>query len=611
MNGIEKTNSLAIFDYLAGIGVTKVFLVPGGGNMFLVDAVGLQASIEFVPTHHEQAAVIAAEYYGRETGNLGVALVTTGPGSSNAVTGVAGAWFDSIPLLVIAGQVKRDDYNYNGALRQKGPQEISMVSMVGSITKFCKTCLDPEQVLADVDTAVIAATTGRPGPVVLEIPLDVQSLQTNDVVWPIDRGLSSTKTLELSAVKGYAKSVANKLVAANRPLILLGHGIKCSHQENTTMKLIEENLFPVSLTWPMTDFLPYDNPLNAGRVGVVAKRYANFLLQRADLILILGSRLDNILTAYNPENFGRNAEIYVVDVDKTELQKLPSKYNGIHTDLADFLPILIQALSNQKGEPRYKLWMEEISELRDQYGKEELELIARDDKSISIYEVVDCLSDSFKGGETIVTGSSGLAIEVFHTHFRNKLGQKLALTTGLGAMGYGIPALLGVLAAKGTKAYLFESDGSMMMNLQELQSIKTLGVNNTIFIMNNNGYASIRATQNNYFDGRFVGTGPTSGLEIPDIKKVADCFGFQYLCASKKCQLNAVIDKAIEADNPTICEIILREDEILLPKCSVVRTRDNKFLSAPLEDMSPLLPLETVRVSMGGQIDPISLKLRE
>ena len=610
MNDIERTNSQAIFEYLADIGVARVFLVPGGGNMFLVDAVGRQDKIEVVATHHEQAAVIAAEYYSRETGHIGVALVTTGPGSSNAITGVAGAWFDSIPLLIVAGQVKRDDYNHNASLRQKGPQEISMVSMSGSITKFSKTCLDPENVLEDFSEAVQAATSGRPGPVVLEIPLDVQSMPTSNVV-PLKERSGHTDITKVSKIEPDVDLVASKLSSATRPVILLGHGVKCSRQESVVRRLIEDYSFPASLTWPMADFLPYDHPLNAGRIGVVAKRYSNLIIQKADVILVLGSRLDNIVTAYNSEKFGRNAEIFAVDVDQSELQKLPSKYHCINSDLADFIPILNNRLSAQTSKRTFTDWLTHISQLRAEYGREELNLIAQDATAISVYEVVDSLSEIFEGGETIVTGSSGLAVEVFHTHFRNKKDQKLSLTTGLGAMGYGLPALLGVLAAGAKKAYLFESDGSMMMNIQELQSIKTLGVNATIFIMNNNGYASIRSTQTNYFQGRYVGTGPASGLEIPDIRKVADCFGFNYLCATSKGDLNDVLTRAVKAEEPTICEVVLREDEVLFPKCSVVRTNDNKFLSAPLEDMSPLLPIETLQDTMGEQIDPVSLELRK
>jgi len=610
MSDIVRTNSLAIFEYLADIGVTKVFLVPGGGNMFLVDAVGRMKSIQFVVTHHEQAAVIAAEYYSRHTGNLGVALVTTGPGSSNAVTGVAGAWFDSIPVLVIAGQVKRDDYNHGGRLRQKGPQEINMVSMVRSITKFRKTCLDPRTVLEDLHEAVCMAKSGRPGPAVLEIPLDVQSFEV-DIAAIIPEPKFSKTLPDLSLVKEWARHIADKLLLSQKPLFLLGHGIKCSGQQNSARQLVEKYLFPASLTWPMTDFLPYDDHLNAGRIGVVAKRYANLIVQRADFILVLGSRLDNIVTAYNSLNFGRNAEIFIVDVDKSELDKMPPKYHGVHTDLADFLPLLRDELSKHNALPRCDDWRNEIGKLKALYGEEELELVEKNTNKISIYELVDSLSEVFKGGETIVTGSSGLAIEVFHTHFRNKKGQKLALTTGLGAMGYGIPALLGTLAASGEKVYLFESDGSMMMNLQELQSIKTLGLNTTIFILNNNGYASIRATQNNYFDGRFVGTGPSSGLEIPSIQKIAECFNFEYVCVSEKFEVNKVLKRAICADRPTICEIILRADEVLFPKCSVIRTSDNKFLSAPLEDMSPLLSRESLEETMGDQMDPISIQLRE
>jgi len=248
--------------------------------------------------------------------------------------------------------------------------------------------------------------------------------------------------------------------------------------------------------------------------------------------------------------------------------------------------------------------------LRVKFENEVFKPVASDTGRISIYDFVNILSEGFSGNEIIVTGSSGLAIEVFYTHFRNRDGQWIGLTTGLGAMGYGLPALLGVAAAAKDKVYLFESDGSLMMNLQELQSLKTLDHPVTIFVQNNDGYASIRATQENYFAGRFVGTGPSSQLEIPSFEKIADSFGFEYMSISSLKNIDENLKKAIKHDGMLICEVFLNRDEKLMPKCSVIRTKDNKLLSAPLEDMSPLLELDDIKAIMGGQIDPMSIRIR-
>tara|TARA_A100001037_G_scaffold291178_1_gene304905 strand:- start:9062 stop:10906 length:1845 start_codon:yes stop_codon:yes gene_type:complete len=609
------TVSSNIFSYLADKGVDRVFLVPGGGNMFLIDAVGTEPRIEFIPTHHEQAAVIAAEYYSRKTGKLGVALVTTGPGSTNAVTGIAGAWFDSVPLLVLAGQVKVADYNVDGKLRQRGPQEIDLVTIVKKITKMAKTCFSANDVPRDLKTAVDLAQSARSGPVVLEIPLDVQSTVMD---WQEPQVAQKEKVSsivnETSSKKNLVNScdlVAKMLSGAERPLIVVGYGVKSSQRTEELKEFITFNEIPVSLTWTTADFLSFDHSLNAGRFGVVAKRHANFILQKSDLILVLGSRLDNIQTAFNIDRFGKNADVLVVDIDPAELEKMPDRFEKYQFDLSDFIPALTSSMHKMGQVTKRRNWLNEISYLRVKFENEVFKPVAGDTGRISIYDFVNILSEGFSGNEIIVTGSSGLAVEVFYTHFKNRDGQWIGLTTGLGAMGYGLPALLGVAAAAKEKVYLYESDGSLMMNLQELQSLNTLGHPVTIFIQNNDGYASIRSTQENYFAGRFVGTGPSSQLEIPSFEKIAESFGFEYMSIKNLRNIKNNVAKAIGHRGLLICEVFLNRDEKLMPKCSVIRTENNQLLSAPLEDMSPLLELKELEAIMGGQTDPMSIRIRK
>ena len=610
-----QTLSQQIFQILNHMGVDRVFLVPGGGNLFLVDAVARQKGIEFVPTHHEQAAVIAAEYYSRASEKLGVALVTTGPGSTNAVTGIAGAWLDSIPLLVLAGQVKIADYNSDRALRQKGPQEIDLVSMVEGITKYSKTCTNSADCIVDLITAIYEASSGRPGPVVLEIPLDVQSAL---VPYEAVNGLLSKTQLrqefDVGLQKIYSKICRNlltKLRGAERPLFVIGNGVRVSKTSDYVRELISTLNVPVALTWPTADFLPFAHALNVGRFGNVAKRHSNILIQKADVVIVLGSRLDPILTAYDIDKFAKNADVSVVDVDQAELKKLPERFNKIHADLKFFIPELINSVSSDKKMSRYDNWLYEIKMLKARFGKESFSALKEVSNTISVYDFVDCLSDIFEGGETIITGSSGLSVEVFYTHFRNKIGQRLFLTTGLGAMGYGLPALLGASEASNEKIYLFESDGSLMMNLQELQSIKSRAKPATIFVMNNDGYASIRTTQKNYFEGRFVATGPSSGLQIPPIEKIAECFGFEFLRIESNDEMLPLLERALRCSGQVICEIVLHTDEVLLPKCGVSMREDNSLFSAPLEDMMPLLSIEEMRSIMGFAFDRASEDLRK
>ena len=598
------TVSYHIMELLSRNGVQHVFFVPGGGNMFLVDAAGRHPNIQTIATHHEQAAVIAAEAYSRMTNNFGVALVTTGPGGTNGVTGIAGAWLDSIPLLIISGQVKLDDINFDNSLRQKGPQEISIVDISKPITKQAILLKDSDKFLEKLSDLIQVAISERPGPVLFDVPLDIQSKKLNIT----HNKVKIQKKVSSKINDDKFHLFFERLKKSKKPLFLLGHGVKNSNSTKNLKRFIFENDIPVSLTWPMADFIEDKHFLNTGRPGVVATRSANFIIQKADFIVSLGSRLDRIVTAFNPENFGRNASFfYALDIDKNELKKLPHRFIKINDDIKNF----VDFIENNKiylNKDVTKNWIDTISEIKSNYSQLK---ISNNEKKLTSYEAVNSLSNLLPENTTIVTGSSGLCIEVFYTHFRNKKRQKIFLTTGLGAMGYGLPALVGTCATTKDKVYLFESDGSLMMNLQELQTIKTNKFNPTIFIMNNNGYASIRSTQNNYFEGRLVGTGSSSGLDVPNLEKIADSFGYNYICIKNKEDLEFKLSDAIKTNKLTLCEIMLKNDEILFPKCSVIQTKDNKLISAPIEDMSPLIDLKELKKIMGDDIDPISEELRK
>ena len=599
-----------IFAFLQSKGVDRVFLVPGGGNMFLVDAVATQAGIEFVATHHEQSAVIAAEYYSRVSGKIGVALVTTGPGSTNAITGIAGAWLDSIPVLILAGQVKTSDLNVGDKLRQRGPQEIDLVSMVAKISKFSMTCLEAKNCVADIETGLRKAVQGRPGPVVFEIPLDIQSSIIDSVTGERAEDKKIAQHAVTSKTHVATEEIFQALMAASRPLFLIGNGAKVARVHMQLRSLAESLGIPVSMTWPTLDLFEYDHELNAGRIGTVAKRFANIAVQQSDLVIVLGCRLDPVLTAHNIERFGKHAKVIVVDIEQSELDKLPPRFLKFCADLRDVSQDLNDFLLSSRPDFDFSEWRLKIKKLKQRYSDEVFNERTTNHDPISIYEFIECFSEKLDGGEIIVTGSSGLSVEVFYTHFKNKIGQKTFLTTGLGAMGYGLPALLGASEATDKKIILFESDGSLMMNLQELQSLKSRGGNKLIFVMNNGGYASIRATQRNYFNGRLVATDPNSGLEIPEIDKIAACFGFDYCKISKFRDMPETLSEVVSRSGPVICEIVLQDDEKLMPKCSVFRRDDNTLVSAPLEDMSPLLPLEELAEVMEGKIETVSQTIR-
>ena len=599
-----------IFAFLQSIGVDRVFLVPGGGNMFLVDAVATQAGIQFVATHHEQSAVIAAEYYSRVSGKIGVALVTTGPGSTNAITGIAGAWLDSIPVLILAGQVKTSDLNAGNKLRQRGPQEIDLVSMVAKISKFSMTCLVAKNCVKDIANGLKKAVQGRPGPVVFEIPLDIQSSIVDGVTAKLVEDNKITQHIVTNKTQVVTEEIFQALMVAARPLLVIGNGAKVARVHIELRRLAESLGIPVSMTWPTMDLFEYDHELNAGRIGTVAKRFANIAIQQSDLVIVLGSRLDPVLTAHNIERFGKHAKVIVVDIEQSELDKLPSRFLKFCADLRDVSEDLKGFLSSSRLNFDFSNWRLKIKKLKQRYSDEVFSKRTNADDPLSIYEFIECFSEKLHGGEIIVTGSSGLSVEVFYTHFKNKIGQKTFLTTGLGAMGYGLPALLGASEATNKKVILFESDGSLMMNLQELQSLKSRGGDKLIFVMNNGGYASIRATQRNYFNGRLVATDPNSGLEIPEINKIAVCFGFDYCKISNFREMPKTLSEVVGRSGPVICEVVLQDDEVLMPKCSVFKQDDNTLVSAPLEDMSPLLSLEELSEVMEGKIESVSQTIR-
>ncbi len=598
---MKDTISYYLMDYFASLGLKKVFFVPGGGNMFLVDAIGRHPEIDFVSTHNEQAAVIAAEAYTRLTNSIGIALVTTGPGATNSITGIAGAWLDSIPLIVISGQVKRNDIKKNSGVRQKGPQEIDIVSMVKNITKYAKTIKNKNNILNEVQKSISLTISGRPGPILLDIPLDIQASEKVFKKFK-KQSLNSLRLKSKNINQLQLKKIIDKIRESKKPLFLLGQGIKSAQAITITKKLVEKFNIPYLVTWPMLDFAPDCHKLNMGRPGVVAKRYPNLILQNCDLLISIGARLDRVVTAHNPKNFAKNANLYCIDVDISELEKHPKRFNVIHSDAKNFISNL---LNKCEPKPKNNLWVKECNLIKNYFITDKI----KKSRKLSIYEVIDLLSKKLPRDSIIATGSSGLSIEAFYTHFSNKENQRIFLTTGLGAMGYGFPALVGVNKLN-KQLFLYESDGSAMMNLQELQTLKTIGSKAKIFLINNNGYASIRNTQRNFFKGRYIGTGSNSGLDTPSISKLSCSLGIKsFKCKSLK-ELESKLDKYLIKDELILFEIFVQENENLFPKCSTHNTDNGNFISAPIEDMSPLLPLITLKKFTNNKLDKLSERIR-
>jgi acetolactate synthase-1/2/3 large subunit len=601
-----KKQTLRVADYimsrLVQEGVREVFLLPGGGAMYLDDAIACEPQITPVPCHHEQACGIAAEAYGRTHGaGFGVAVVTTGPGATNVVTPVAGAWIESLPLFILSGQVKRPDAINGRSIRQGGVQEVDIVSVVKPITKFAATLTRAEDVRSFLDEALWKMRSGRAGPVWLDVPLDVQASQVEpEVLRGFDPPALATEYDELTAD---IVRVNETLQQAKRPLFLIGHGVRIAGASELFRLVAQKLGVPCTFTWNAADTLEWEHELYIGRPGVVAARAANFAVQNCDCLVSIGCRLDNVVTGYNPKGLAREAMKVVVDVDPHELARHECNMDlRICADARDFLSEWARQLPKLKD---ISSWRQKCADWKARYTPLDGRTFERT-QPVGHFQFVDRLSDAIAPDTLVVTGSSGLAVEVFYTAFRNKPGQRVFLTSGLGSMGYGLPAAIGACIGSGRKTTVcVESDGSLMLNLQELATLKQLGLPLTLMIMNNNGYASIRNTQRNYFEGRYIASGTQSGLWIPDFIALASALGIR---CERVVDANQITPELFDG-KLKIIEVVLEEDEVLAPKVSALPQPDGSIISMPLEDMSPLLSRSELRREMIVALHPASEKV--
>lgn len=580
-----------VFQFIASHGVKHVFMFPGGGAMHLVDSLGRCKEIEYVCNHHEQACAVAAEAYARVTNNIGVALVTTGPGGTNAITGVAGAWLDSTPCLFISGQVKRDDLMGNLGVRQLGSQEIDIVSLVKPITKYALTVIDPAIIRFHLEKAVYLARSGRPGPVWIDIPLDVQAASIDPEILDSFDLKEMDVTFDHANLEKQASDVVNLINQSERPIILAGNGIRLAGAEKEFMNLVNQLNIPVLTTWLGIDLLPESHNLFIGRPGSIAPRGANFALQNSDCLLIIGSRLDMALTGYAHEKFARAAKKIMVDIDPHEIKKIDASIDmPICADAKAFIHALLERLNKTKVQASSN-WL-----LRCQEWKEKYPVVLKEHRmhrgSVSTYFFSETLSDELSNDDLIVPGSSGNCVEIFLLVFKVKSGQRVFHNRGLGAMGFGLPASIGACIASGRRRTIcVDGDGGFQLNIQELETVAHLKLPIKFFVMNNGGYASIRAMQKNYFQ-HLVGADSESGLTLPDITRVAKAYGLPTMRIVDQNDLRNQIKDVLNISGPVICEIMTLPDEIRAPRLSSRQRSDGTMISKPLEDLWPFLERE-------------------
>lgn len=577
-----------IFQFIAAQGVKHVFMLPGGGAMHLVDSLGRCKDIEYICNLHEQACAIAAEAYARVNNNLGVALVTTGPGGTNSITGVAAAWLDSTPCLFISGQVKRDDLMGNSGVRQLGVQEIDIVSLIRPITKYAVTIMDSSSVRYHLEKALYLAKAGRPGPVWIDIPLDVQAASVEpEMLEGFDLKGIDIKLDQFNLEKQIS-DVVDLINQSERPVILAGNGIRLAGAEKEFLDLVNQLNIPVLTTWLGIDLLPESHKLFIGRPGSIAPRGANFALQNSDCLLIIGSRLDMALTGYAHDKFARAAKKIMVDIDSAEIRKIKTTIDiPIYADAKVFIRELFNRINQIKTKPSSS-WLPRCQEWKEKY------LVVLPEHrmhrgSVSTYFFSEILSDELSGNDLIVPGSSGNCVEVFLLVFKVKAGQRIFHNRGLGAMGFGLPASIGACIASGRKRTIcVDGDGGFQLNIQELETVARLKLPIKFFVINNGGYASIRAMQMNYFQ-RKVGADSESGLTLPDIIKVATAYGLSTMRIVDQNDLRNQIRNVLQLPGPVICEIMAIPDEIRAPRLSSRQRNDGMMISKPLEDLWPFL----------------------
>jgi acetolactate synthase-1/2/3 large subunit len=595
-----------VLKFVADLGITNVFLVTGGGAMHLNQSLGAETRITSICNSHEQASAICAEGYAKATNGLGFCMVTTGPGGTNAVTGVAGAWLDSTPTLFLSGQVKRPDRMFDATgkplgMRQLGVQEVDICSIVAPITKYAVTILEPNDIRYHLEKAVYLALHGRPGPVWIDSPLDVQATPIEEADLRAFDPAEFAHDTAITGTSNVTEEVTRAIEAFNacdRPLLFAGNGIRLARATAEFEQLRKLLGVPTVATWCAADLVPSDDPTYVGRPGTVAARGANFALQNCDFLLSLGVRLDMAITGYAPHNLAREAHKVVVDIDAAELGKLaPYMQQPVCADAKLFLTELLARKSELK--PRnISAWLARCADWKTRYP------IVTDEHRkpeglVSIFNLSEVLGTEVSKEDRLVVGNSGSGIEIYLLAVPTLHSQRLYHTAGLGSMGYAIPMAIAVsIANPGREVIAVDGDGGFMFNIQELETIHRLQLPIKFFVLNNDGYSSIRASQRAYFGDATIGADRNTGLTVPDLSAVGQAFKLKTAIIKDQTNLRAEVRKVLNTPGPVLCDVNVLPDEVRAPRLSSYQKEDGTFVSKPLEDLFPFLPREEFLANM-------------
>jgi acetolactate synthase I/II/III large subunit len=577
---------------LAGWGVRHIFMVSGGGAMHLNDSIGKEARIAYICNHHEQAAAMAAECYARIAGIPGVVNVTSGPGGINALNGVFGAWTDSIPMLVISGQVKRETCMATAGargLRQLGDQEADIIAMAKGITKYAVLVDDPASIRYHLERAWHVAQSGRPGPCWLDIPIDVQSAMIEESKLRAYDPAEDAQPCDSSQIRQQCRAIAERIAQAKRPVILAGTGVRLAGALAEFEKLIRRLRIPVTTAWTH-DLIASDDELFCGRPGTIGDRAGNFAVQNADLVLVLGSRLNVRQVSYNWKTFAAKAFKIQVDVDAAELDKPLVKPDlGIACDLKVFLTEMLAQFASVPSLPDREPWLAWCRERVARYPVVQ-DRQRQPGPPLNPYHFMEELSGMLAGDDAVICGNASACILPFQV-MKIRKGQRLISNSGSASMGYDLPAAIGAAVARGGQRVIcLAGDGSLQMNLQELQTVVHHRLPIKTFVLNNGGYLSIRSTQKNFF-GRMTGESAASGVSFPDFVKVACAYGIPGLRVDRAADLPRVRE-ALQQPGPTLVDVVLDPDQEFEPRSRAKQLPDGKIVSPPLEDMYPFLGAE-------------------
>lgn len=585
-----------VVEFLAQKGINDVFLVSGGGIMHLLDSVGKNKNIHYISNHHEQASATCAESYSRLTGRIGACIVTTGPGGTNAITGVAGAFLDSIPMLVISGQVKTEVIANYKKLRQLGPQEINIIDIVKPITKYAVTILNPDEIRYELEKSLYTALNGRPGPVWINIPLDIQSSEIDEKKL---KSFTPSRDKKSDISKQLAQALS-MLKNSKRPIIIAGNGIRLSGANELLRKLIRQMQIPILLPFGGMDLISEDEHFFVAKFGPGGQRRGNFALQNADLILSIGASLNIASIGFEYKTFAPNTRKIIINIDREELNKktLPVKKNDllINSDARHFLKEFLKETENVKSNFDPK-WNKVLNSWKKKYPNITSSFF-EDKNHVNSYVFFDVLSDLLKRNDVLTTGI-GLDASSMYQSFKLKTGQRTYVNKNLGQMGWGLPGAIGACVGNGRKQTVcVTGDGDIQVNIHELGVISKNKLPIKIFVFSNGLYESIRYTQNNLFEGRLVGSDMTSGVSSPDFKLLAKAYGISYKYIGTNDQLKTRMKKVLNMKGPTLCEVKLSYYQKRAPKVSSYADENGVLHSKPLEDMAPFLPEKEIYENM-------------